>query len=66
MSKTSDFPLYDELRMAQNALHEAKTIKVGPVILAALQLYVAGLKLERQDVQLAQLEDRLRDIEEDR
>ena len=49
MNKTSDFPLYDELRMAQNALHEAKTIKVGPVILAALELYVAGLKLERED-----------------
>lgn len=46
-----DSPMYDEYRMAQNALHEAEAIKAGPVITLALRLYLATLELEREEEQ---------------
>jgi hypothetical protein len=49
MPKVLNAPMYDEYRMAQNALWEARAISAGPIITNALELYLAGLKLERED-----------------
>lgn len=48
MPKVLNTPMYDEYRMAQNALHEAKAINAAPIITNALELYLAGLKLEKE------------------